>query len=376
MSIRERHPVIRGPRRTVGAAERIGRSLLSMAGRTEPSGGRLDAAFLRRAIDTAPDGMVVIDPDGMIRFANPAALRMFGHDSLDGLPVETLLPEHLAAAHRSHRERYTAAPRARAMGAGLDLRARRADGGEFPVEVALSPVDTPDGPYVVAIARDVTERQTIAAELIAAHDELTLADDRERIARDLHDTVIQRLFAVGLSLQGALVAARSEPALGERIERAVDEIDGTIRDIRTAIFSLHTDRLTGTGLRDEVLIATREAARALGFEPRVVFEGPVDTVTSEAVRDHLVPTLREALSNVIKHSGATRVSVTVAVIDGEIVLEVSDDGDGVGPRAAATGGNGIGNMRDRAVALGGTCELRARDSGGTTLDWRVPAHAG
>lgn len=374
MTIRGNHPVVRRPRRAAGAAERIGRSLFSMAGRAELPGGRLDAAFLRRAIDAAPDGVVVVDPDGVIRFANPAALRMFGHDSLDGLPVETLLPDRLVAGHRAHREGYAAAPRAREMGAGLDLRGRRADGGEFPVEVALSPVDAPDGPYVVAIARDITERQTIAAELMVAHDELTLADDRERIARDLHDTVIQRLFAVGLSLQGALVAARSEPALSERIERAVDEIDGTIRDIRTAIFSLHTDRLTGTGLRDEVLIATREAARALGFEPRVVFEGPVDTATSDAVRDHLVPTLREALSNVIKHAGATRVSVTVAVVDREIVLQVTDDGDGVGPRPATTGGNGTGNMRDRAVALGGTCELRARDSGGTTLDWRVPAH--
>jgi len=376
MAIRGKQPVVRRPRRTVGAAERIGRSLLSMAGRTEPPGGRLDAAFLRRAIDTAPDGMVVVDPEGVIRFANPAARRMFGHDTLAGLPVETLLPEHLAAAHRNHRAVYTAAPRARAMGASLDLRGRRADGSEFPVEVALSPVDTPDGPYVVAIARDVTERQAITAELMAAHDELTLADDRERIARDLHDTVIQRLFAVGLSLQGALVAARGEPALGERIERAVDEIDGTIRDIRTAIFSLHTDRLTGTGLRDEVLIATREAARALGFEPRVVFDGPVDTVTSEAVREHLVPTLREALSNVIKHAGANRVSVTVAVIGDEIALEVSDDGDGVDLRASVKGGNGIGNMRNRAEALGGACEVRARESGGTTLEWRVPAHAG
>lgn len=168
------------------------------------------------------------------------------------------------------------------------------------------------------------------------------------------------------------MAARGEPALAERIERAVDDIDGTIRDIRTAIFSLHTDRVTGSGLRDEVLIATREAARALGFEPRVVFDGPVDTLTSETARSHLIPTLREALSNIIRHARASRVSVTVAVMAGQIVLEVVDDGDGLDPQAATRGGNGLGNMHERATDLGGTCELRAGATGGTVLDWRIP----
>ena len=144
---------------------------------------------------------------------------------------------------------------------------------------------------------------------------------------------------------------------------------------RSAIFSLHADRITASGLREDVLTSTREAARALGFEPRVVFEGPVDTATSAAVRAQLVPTLREALSNVIKHAGATRVSVTVAVVGDEIVLEVSDDGDGVGPHDRTNGGRGIANMRDRAEALGGACDLRDRESGGTTIDWRVPARA-
>ncbi len=203
-----------------------------------------------------------------------------------------------------------------------------------------------------------------------AHEQLALVDDRERIARDLHDTVIQRLFAVGLSLQGAL-GGISEPKTIDRLETAIDEIDGTIRDIRTSIFSLHARRMPTAGVRDDILATAREAGRALGFEPHVVFNGPIDSATPEAVRGHLVPTLREALSNVVKHSSATHVSVDVSVTADEVLLEVVDDGVGV-PADGTHGGRGLGNMTERALALGGQCEIRRRDSGGTVFAWHVP----
>ena len=149
------------------AATRLARTLRAAVGHTDRSEA-LDAAFLRRAIDVAPDGMVVADPDGVIRFANPAAVRMFGATTLEGRTVEDLLPERLADLHRAHRADYSAAPRPRAMGASLDLRGRRSSGDEFPVEVALSPVETDLGTYVVAIVRDVTERRAVADELMVA----------------------------------------------------------------------------------------------------------------------------------------------------------------------------------------------------------------
>lgn len=336
------------------------------------AGHDLTDELLISVIDAAPDGMVVVDDTGTIEFANPMAAQLFGYppEELVGRPVEILLPESLRSGHVAHREGYTRHPRTRAMGSGLDLHGRRRSGEEFPVEIALSPVRSGSRTFVIAIVRDVSERRAIADELIRAHEQLALVDDRERIARDLHDTVIQRLFAVGLSLQGA-IARTSEAKTAERVEAAINEIDGTIRDIRTSIFSLHARRMPTAGLRDDVLATTREAARALGFEPRVVFVGPVDSATPAAVRDQLVPTLREALSNVVKHASATAVTISVGLSADAVSLQVVDDGTGV-LADGIHGGRGVGNMTERALVLGGHCELRPGEGGGTLLEWRVP----
>jgi PAS domain S-box-containing protein len=334
-------------------------------------GGELTDQLLVSVIDAAPDGMVVVDDRGVIEFVNPMASRLFGYslDELVGQPVEILLPEPLHAVHVTHREGYMRHPRTRAMGSGLDLRGRRKSGDEFPVEIALSPVESALRTFVIAIVRDVTERRAAAEELMQAHEQLALVDDRERIARDLHDTVIQRLFAVGLSLQGALSGASDAKTI-ERLQTAIDEIDGTIRDIRTSIFSLHSRRMPTAGIRDDVLATAREAGRALGFEPHVAFEGPIDTATPDAVRQHLIPTLREALSNVVKHAGATRVAIDVGLSDDDVVLRVSDNGVGIDEETH--GGRGVGNMTERAVALGGRCTFRPHPEGGSVLEWRAP----
>ena len=168
------------------------------------------------------------------------------------------------------------------------------EGAEFPLEISLSPLRVGDQLLVIAVIRDVTERRAADEELQRAREELALVDDRERIARDLHDTVIQRLFAVGLSLQGALTRATGDPAI-ERIQLAIDEIDVTIRDIRSSIFALHTRRAFAASLRDDVLVIAREAARALGFEPSVMFDGPVDSVvTDEIVNTSWLPCVRHS----------------------------------------------------------------------------------
>src|SRR5204863_8216475 len=220
------------------------------------------------------------------------------------------------------------------------LQGRRRNGEQFPVEIGLSPVQADGRTHVIAVVRDVAERRAAADELARAHQELALVDDRERIARDLHDTVIQRLFAVGLSLQGALARAVTDPAL-ERMHQAIDDIDETIRDIRSAIFALHTRRPGGARLRDDIIAVVSEAARPLGFEPTVAFDGPIDSAASDAMQEHLVATLREALSNVAKHARATRVAVDVSVHDNSLALLVVDDGVGLGDRDGS--GNGLAN---------------------------------
>jgi PAS domain S-box-containing protein len=331
---------------------------------------QLASAVLLRAIDDAPDGILVVDRDGVIAFANPRAEALFGYSrgDLKGRNVDELVPDSVRGPHRAHRASYMEHPRTRAMGTGLDLHGQTAKGEQFPVEISLSPVGPNAEQGVVAIVRDVTDRRAAEAELQRAFSELALIDDRERIARDLHDTVIQRLFAIGLSLQAGLGRTEDE-GTRERLTLAIDEIDATIHDLRSAIFSLHSRRPAGSGARDEVLALINEMARTLGFHPSVRFEGLVDTEITPHLRDELIASLREALTNVAKHAQASRVQVLLAVAD-DIAFMVVDDG--VGIPANPGPGHGLGNMLGRAEALGGSCEIARFQNGGTRVSWHVP----
>jgi signal transduction histidine kinase len=210
------------------------------------------------------------------------------------------------------------------------------------------------------------------ARLHAQVQEFALVADRERIARDLHDTVIQRLFATGLSLQTTAKLVRDDPNTAfRRIETAVDDLDLTVRHIRSAIFKLESSRVsTGGGVRDRVLALARQAAGALGIEPSCYFDGLVDSGISDELATELLATLREALSNVARHARAESVAVEIIVTD-DILLRVVDDGLGP-PGADAPRGHGLNNMEARATRHGGTFELRAGAPTGAVLEWRVP----
>lgn len=198
--------------------------------------------------------------------------------------------------------------------------------------------------------------------------DLVVLEDRERIAKDLHDTVIQRLFATGLSLQGTARLSRA-PDVAARIQDAVEDLDLTVKHIRTVIFGLETGGARGTGLRDRVLTLAREARGALGFMPDVSFDGPVDTLVDDQAGQDLLGTLREAVSNVARHAGATRLEISVAAGD-ELSLSVRDDGRGL--PAQPSSGLGLRNMASRAEKLGGRFTASAQDGGGTLVEWVVP----
>ncbi|MFF7335279.1 GAF domain-containing protein [Streptomyces sp. NPDC008150] len=216
-----------------------------------------------------------------------------------------------------------------------------------------------------AIAMELAERRKDA-------EQIAVLEDRDRIARDLHDLAIQRLFATGMTLQSAGRFIEHQEA-AERVERAVDDLDETIKIIRSTIFGLRArDGAPGGGLRARVVRLAGEAASVLGFAPSVRMEGLVDTDVPRRVGDDVIAVLSEALTNIARHAGAGRADVVLETDGREVRLTVSDDGCGVPPGGRRSG---LRNMAERAERLGGGLDVldRAdRDGGGTTLVWRVP----
>lgn len=203
-------------------------------------------------------------------------------------------------------------------------------------------------------------------QALADRQELALISDRERIARDLHDIVIQRLFATGLQLQG-VAAIAGEGAVTERLDAAVSDLDDTIKAIRGTIFELQDRR--GDSLRAAVRKLVKEYVPVLGFTPVVRTSGPVDTAVSLELGAQLVAVLREAISNVARHALADGAEVDVTVTADRLELRVADDGVGLSDEAPLSG---LRNARRRADDLGGTLEVSPVGERGTVLVWRVP----
>jgi signal transduction histidine kinase len=201
--------------------------------------------------------------------------------------------------------------------------------------------------------------------------DLALMEDRERIARDLHDTVIQRLFATGMSLQSAIGLVRSDTTTAvDRVEHAIDDLDVTIKDIRTAIFGLEQPTARRKGLRADVFAVLHDSAASLGFEPRVILDGPIDSAVPLSIADEILATLRESLSNVARHANATVVDVELEV-GRNVLLRICDNGRGIAQPIPAQG-HGLANMAVRAKRLGGQFDVKRGPSKGTVVTWQVP----
>jgi signal transduction histidine kinase len=244
----------------------------------------------------------------------------------------------------------------RVMGVLIALRERR----EHPFQ-----------PGQVPLLTSFAEQATLALELgekNRAQQQLAVFGDRDRIARDLHDRVIQRLFATGLQLQSTL-RRTPDPVVQRRIQQAVADLDETVREIRTSIFDLHT---TGEGaeggLRRRLLDAAAEAAAGYELSPSVRIAGAVDTLVPPDVGAHAVAVVREAVSNAARHAGAKAVTLTVEAGD-ELLVDVTDDGCGIDPGVARSG---LRNLEGRARECGGSLQVGPTPGGGTRLSWRAP----
>ncbi|MDX3458909.1 GAF domain-containing sensor histidine kinase [Streptomyces sp. ME02-8801-2C] len=212
-----------------------------------------------------------------------------------------------------------------------------------------------------AVAMELAEHRQDA-------EQIAVLQDRDRIARDLHDLAIQRLFATGMTLQSAGRFIEHAEA-SERVVRAVDDLDETIKIIRSTIFGLRSRETAGPGLRARAVRVVGEAAPVLGFAPSLRMEGLLDTQVPKEIGDHVVAVLSEALTNVARHARARRVEVVLETDGRELRLTVSDNGVGI---PADGRRSGLRNMAERAEQLGGSLQVDSPAGGGTTLGWRVP----
>ena len=246
----------------------------------------------------------------------------------------------------------------------------RDDGTTLPVLVSIRRLAGADAQGArLTLVHDLTAVK--AAATASAHIEAAqaLLADRERIARDLHDTVIQQIFAAGMQLQ-ALDGMLDTERAHERLALIVEMLDDSIGDLRTAVFRLGSRIGANGGLRDRVLDIAAAAARALGFEPSVRFDGVVDVAVSDNHAEHLCAIVRESLSNCARHAGASRVSIEIVSHDGHLNCTIDDDG--VGLTDKSRGGSGLTNIADRAEQLGGVAVFGTSPLGGLRVVWEVP----
>jgi signal transduction histidine kinase len=256
------------------------------------------------------------------------------------------------------------------LGPTMVLPLRSGRGVEGALALAWTP-DNADGFLRVdpALPASFAEHAALAVQVARSRDErqrLTLYEDRDRIGRDLHDLVIQRLFGVGLSLQSTSNLL-PEGDLSTRIEQAIDEIDGTIKDIRRTIFALGSMD-TASDVQSQVETLVDRAGATMKFRPQLVIEGPLRTGVGPELAPDLLAVLSEALTNVSRHAEASRVEVGVTVDAHTVEVSVSDDGRGMAEDVVESG---LDNMRARAQRHGGDLVVESEAGLGTTVVWRA-----
>jgi len=248
----------------------------------------------------------------------------------------------------------------------VPLRAHLAEAGVLLVSLDTRAALDPDELNLLSAFADQASLALDRAQALSDREELLLVTDRDRIARDLHDLVIQRLFATGLQLQGAIRHAIS-PEVKERLQNAVTDLDVTIRDIRSTIFELQHSH--EQSLRADVRGVVKEYVPVLGFTPLVRTDGPVDSVVPRPVAEHLLAVLRETLSNIARHAEAQAAVVEVFAADGKLTLRVIDNGKGL---PAERHESGLRNVRRRATEQGGSVQMVPEEPHGTRVEWVVP----
>lgn len=335
----------------------------------------LTADQYRAVFEASPDGLIIVDAAGVIRDVNPQVEALFGwaREELLGEEVEMLVPKGMRKTHHQHRRRYARSPHARPMGVGLELWGVRKDGSEFPVEISLSPWKAEDGLHVICTVRDITDRkrlQDFSAGAMRASEE-----ERQRIARELHDDTAQRLAT--LLLRVRLLAMEKDAATrAERFEELREEILETAEGVKRIARGLRPPELEEVGLATALQAHLRSLREASGLDVEAEIE-PVDRFLGPDARLALYRVVQEALSNVVRHSGASHARLRVSVDDGTVSAVIADEGRGFSEGRVTERGGGLGlvGMQERAQMIGGRVTIESTPGEGTRIRIDVPAAA-
>jgi PAS domain S-box-containing protein len=323
----------------------------------------------RAILEAALDAVISIDRNACVTYVNSAFEHIFGYraDEVAGRELaEAIIPPSLREAHRQGFARYLATGEAHVLDRRIELTAMRADGSEFPVEIAITRTGVAGEPAFTAYVRDITERQRAERELMASRARLVAASDvaRQRVTRDLHDGAQQRLVTTLINLQLAELKWESAPERArELVGLAVRDAKRGIEDLREIVSGIHPAILTQRGL------AAAIGSLASGLPISVQLDIP-DFRLPAPVEASVYFFCSEALTNVVKHAHAGSAWVRVELADGRCVVEVRDDGiGGARPRSETSGLNGL---RDRIGALNGTVDIASPATGGTVLAASIP----
>ncbi len=325
-------------------------------------------ARTKAIVDSALDCVVTIDAGGRIVEWNPAAERIFGRTCAEVVGhemAELIIPYELRDAHREGITRYLATGEARMLDRRIETTAVRADGTEFPVELAITRIDVPGEPVFTGHLRDITERREAEDEVRASRARLVeVADEaRRRLERDLHDGAQQRLVSLALDLQLARETADDPEATRELLDSAIKDLRAAIDELRELARGIHPAVLTTHGLA----AALPDLARRSPIDVR--FDGDDVGRLPDAVEATVYFVTAEALTNAAKHSGADSVLVVLDRSDNGVAVEICDDGTG---GASVGRGTGLRGLFDRVTAIGGTFVVRSKPGEGTVVRVELP----
>ncbi len=327
-------------------------------------------------LESAADAIVAVDERGLIQIINQQAEQLFGYPraELIGQPVELLVPAPQRELHTKHRRRYTAKPRARPMGLGLDLVALQKNGNEVPVEISLTPVKTSDALMIISVIRDVSSRRRLEEAALSSRAIAAQEQERVRVARDLHDEIAQALSGMALGLE-QIASARHLDTARREAKRLGDEITEAMRELRRVVERLRPDELADVGLGAALERMADERQRSTP-EIAIVFRShgngrQLDPETELAA----YRVVQEAMTNAVKHADPETIEIELTAAEDATTARVRDDGCGFDIGQAPGDGLGLAGMRERARLIRGELNVDSTPGQGTEVTLHMPAGA-